>query len=231
MLIPKSDYDKVRDINVSKGAVSCQYDYWYNRFINDEYITNQLKLIRKRMGDSFGRSDLIKFYQLTDVDLATKFIACMIWGHESPNPRKRDARGPWKLERMFENNLEAISLIHNIVISTDEEIVRSYKSLNRSLPQCGPSFFTKHFYFLGKSEGLDNYPLIFDDRVAGGVCKILSRTSRNINIFDVRSSKNANAYLRYLEIVRNEVDIIGCEADQVEYYLFEVDKVRQQSDL
>jgi hypothetical protein len=66
-------------------------------------ILQSLAIIKQALGESFTRSELVSFYMRHDVDLETKFIAAMIWGHEAPAGSRRDSRGPWKLSKMFDS--------------------------------------------------------------------------------------------------------------------------------
>ena len=83
-----------------------------------------------------------------------------------------------------------------------------------------PNFFTKHFYFLGKAQGLTTYPLIFDNRVANGLVKVASEDPENLNMVQISAVPKPNIYIEYIQFALSEAKRIGCQPDQIEYYLF-----------
>jgi hypothetical protein len=207
-------------MNVDEHRISCAYRYWRERFSANSYLLSRVMTVERELGPDFTRSELVRFYRKAEVPPETKFVAAMIWGNEAPDGSRRDARGPWKLSRMFADTGMAEQAIRSVSILSRADIVKSYNSLNKSLHRCGPNFFTKHFYFLGKASGLAAYPLIFDDRVARGIVKIGVGTSWIFGLIQVSAQTSADAYLRYLDFVHGEAKKIGCEPDKVEYYLF-----------
>lgn len=219
-MIPQSDYDLIRGLNVDIHNTECQFEYWENEFIENEYIYPKIIEIKNNLSETFNRTELVDFYRRENIATETKFIATMIWGHEAPAGSRRDARGPWKLSQMFEDSNSSQRIIRESTISTNEEIKASYKALNKNIKRCGPNFFTKHFYFLGKSLGAENYPVIFDDRVANGILKLSLSNDDCMEILKVSAKAKPEAYISFLRFVFEQARIIGCEPDQIEYYLF-----------
>ena len=115
---------------------------------------------------------------------------------------------------------KAEEAISGVSINSQAEIAAAYRSLDNALPRCGPNFFTKHFYFLGKALGQHRYPLIFDDRVAGGLVRLSAPSESVMQIVRVSTDRSASAYLSYLRLAHAQADVIECEPDQVEYFLF-----------
>lgn len=219
MIIPEARHDYVRNIDINHITV-WSHDVWANHFRQNEYITNQLGVVLASLGDGFTRSDLVGFYQRADVGIDTKFIAAMIWGHGAPEGGRRDGRGPWKLEQMFGNPAIAQGALNAANINNDEDITAAYNLLNENLPRCGPNFFTKHFYFLGKALGQQRYPLIFDDRVANGLISLIAKNHGLMGIVKISTNRTPAAYISYLNLVYAEKNIIDCHPDQIEYFLF-----------
>ena len=94
---------------------------------------------------------------------------------------------------------------------------------SNSVPISGansPNFFTKHFYFLGKAQGLTTYPVIFDNRVANGLVKVASEDPENLNMVQISAVPKPNIYIDYIQFALSEAKRIGCQPDQIEYYLF-----------
>jgi len=95
---------------------------------------------------------------------------------------------------------------------TNGRLTEAYNQFK--LKGCGPSFFTKAFYFIGLGAGLDPLPLILDSRVR----KSLELLQRD---YDVASFKNsAKDYVRYVELANQWSREIGCRADAVEMFLW-----------
>ena len=236
-LIPEADHEYIRMLNVDDHSVLCDFDTWNAKFKDNSYISERLKLIEKSLSPTFNRSRLVELYKLEDVTAETKFLATMTWGHEAaaeinsvePSEAKRDNRGPWKVAKMFADPLVTESVLRSISIQDDSSLLSSYTRLDKSIDRCGPNFFTKHFYFMGKALGSAHYPLILDDRVAAGLVRVISGKSPFSNsIFSmvrISALRKPEAYLRYLKFAQNESQVIGCDMDKIEYYLFQSGKI------
>jgi hypothetical protein len=220
MLIPDDQHAIIRDLNVDAHRTICVYEYWESKFASGSYLASHIETVKKYLGDDFTRSELVTFYQLENIKPETKFISAMLWGNEAPAGSKRDSRGPWRLSKMFSKPEDAQAAIRSVSLNTENSIVEAYKNLDRALGGCGPNFFTKHFYFLGKAQNLELYPLIFDDRVANGLVKIALSNYSQLNMVQVSARRNPNSYLQYLSFAQKEAKRIGCNLDQIEYYLF-----------
>ncbi|MNF80581.1 hypothetical protein D3C85_204290 [compost metagenome] len=220
MRIAAEQHQLIRNLDVDEHRTHFAYDYWANEFDDNLYLKSRLKLVRDALGDSFTRSELVSFYKEPKVGDETKFIACMIWGHEAPAGSRRDSRGPWKLSKMFADINIAEEAIRSVSLASEESLIRSYKAIHKALDRCGPNFFSKHFYFLGKSQGMCEYPLIFDDRVASGLLKLTLGSSSVMSMVNIGTIRKPDAYLRYLKFAFEQAHEICCEPDQIEYYLF-----------
>ena len=220
MTIPEADYQTVRDLNVNEHQTHLQYRYWEDEFANNKYLKGHFEVVKGSLGQSVTRSNIVDFYRKPDVPDETKFLAAMIWGHEAPAGSRRDSRGPWKVTKMFAYPLASEAAIRNVSIANRSDITSSYKELDKVLDRCGPNFFTKHFYFLGKSKGLQAYPLIFDDRVAGGLMKVSLASACCSGMVRVTAARKAEAYLQYLDYAVGQAQLIGCDLDQIEYFFF-----------
>ena len=116
----------------------------------------------------------------------------------------------------------AIAAIEAVDISEDKKLRESYALLKRELDGCGPNFFTKHFYFLGRALNEEQLrPLIFDDRVAGGLVKVALADRKLLTLVSISTKANMKAYFRYLDYASAQANLIGCRTDQIEYFLFQ----------
>lgn len=218
-MIATAEYETVRSITLDEYTTLCSYLYWRDEFKDNSYLLSKVEQIAEAFDSGFTRDALLKFFR-SGASPETKFIAAMIWGHEAPAGSRRDSRGPWKLAKMFRDVHAAEEVIRGVRVSNSKEIVKSYKALDRTLDRCGPNFFTKYFYFLGKAQELAEYPLILDDRVARGIAKVVGAHRSVLEMIRVSAQRTPGAYLRYLRFAHNEAREIGCAADKVEYYLF-----------
>lgn len=156
-------------------ACVCEYKRWYDRFEGNKHITNCIHTVEDNLGEQFTRQDIISLHERNDINDITKFLAVMMWGYASDGNGRADNRGPSRVQKMT-SDYEYLS---NLLLQTRQSIKagclrEAYngfeekdESRKKRVPMCGPNFFSKYFYFVGKSLGLQRYPLIFDDRVAG----------------------------------------------------------------
>jgi hypothetical protein len=162
-----------------------------------------------------------KFYR-TDLAIGTKFLAAMMWGYEAPADSKRAGYGPWRVNEMFggEDNMDRFLV--RLSVGSYNQIAQAYEALMGKLPWCGPNFFTKHLYFLGRSSDANPMPLIFDNRVAEGIAALLRSVSPAMGALRVSPSTTVEAYLSYLRYVHHQAELTGASPEQIELYLFQL---------
>ncbi len=219
--IPSNRYEEIRSTDVNLHKVRCDFNPWRKK-LADLDLGPRVEKIEDILGDCFGRSDVIGLYRRDDIQPATKFLAAMIWGHEAPAGSKKDGRGPWKVSEMFSDPEASIKLLESTRVGNEEQIRTSYRQLNKGLKRCGPNFFSKHFYFLGKARGTKSYPLILDDRVAAGLAALTPGCFDFFGIVKVVAARRPESYLEYLSWARRQAENVKCDLDQVEYFLFKL---------
>lgn len=222
MNIPEDQYNSVRVTDVDDHKTECKYKYWTDEFSGNQALLHAVRTIESRLGQSFTRSQVVDFYKAEEpeVPIVTKFVAAMMWGHEAPTDSRRDSRGPWKVSKMLADMGTATRVLGSVKVENPESIARSYKEFK--LERCGPNFFTKHFYFLGRAKGIEKYPLIFDDRVASGILRVQGIGSDTFGMVRASAQRSAEAYMQYFDFIHREAAKIQCKPDQVEYYLFKL---------
>ena len=220
MRIPTRYHDVIRSIKVDGHPAECDYEPWLCQFDDDQTILDRIHEISDFLGTLVRRSALVRFYR-TDADLLTKFMAAMIWGHSAAPNERRDYRGPWKVKEMMYESNDLVADLEEVAIDDDESIRHSYELLaSKRVKRLGPSFLTKHLYFLGKATRQHVYPLILDDRVASGLVRMLAPRSGLTGLVSVKAMTKADAYIRYLAFAREEKERIRCSLDKIEYFLF-----------
>ncbi len=94
------------------------------------------------------------------------FLASMIWGFAGDCETTDAGYGPWRAAQMMTSKDFDETLKKTSDLIRSGKIGEAYDKFDSAgIKWCGPAFFTKYFYFLGRAVGTD-YPLILDRRVA-----------------------------------------------------------------
>lgn len=197
----------------------CQYKPWYEQFEKNKEVTCRIKTIEKVFKHKMTRKSIINFFR-KNADAINNFLAVMMWGHESDANGRRDGRGPWKVAKMTSNLASLGSLLDQtnkrIKNGDVKEAYRHFK-----VAWCGANFFTKYFYFKGKSLNIARYPLIFDNRVAAGLVRINVSDGDILDLVTIQATRNVYAYIEYVSTLHKWAAELQCEADQIELFLFD----------
>lgn len=221
MNIDSRYHDEIRGIDIGQPKTVWQFDRWKKRFPVNTAIGKRLTQIRDAIGDEFGRDDVVRFYRKKSIGPETKFLAAMVWGHEASAGNRPDSRGPWKVEEMFKDRSATTALLERVSIRDETSLHEAYRA-SEDIPMCGQSFYTKHLYFLGKAQAVSPGPLIFDNRVAMGIAKLLTENVDGFRMISVAASRSWEAYSAYLRFVHAAAAKIQCQPDKVEYFLFKL---------
>lgn len=224
MLSLKKYESEIISKDVTGPLINGNYKHWYGYHDMPPEIGCKIKIVKNRLGERFTRKDIHKLYKDKKLDIVTKFLAAMIWGYEHEEGHRRDARGPSRVAKMFEDFEKTKDILESAHSDFDEAILsKSYKLLN-SIPKCGQSFLTKHLYFLGKASNPKSYPVILDARVAAGLLKLSLKDSYCLEIFKAQTYQKFSAYWRYLQLTKYWADKFVCEPEQIECFLFSYSK-------
>ena len=222
MKIPKHYFSTIRSIDINAHITEIDYQPWSAYFATDSETLNVIAAIEGSMGENVQRSDVISFYRRSS-DPFEQFTAAMIWGHAAPPGGRRDNRGPWKLSEMLNGATDLRGDLSSISLTNESDAREAYNKLTSNrVPHLGPSFFTKHLYFLAKAaRKKGRLPLILDDRVAVGLVRLMSGEDAIDTIVSVSAKRDADAYLEFVRWAADEALRIGCDADQIELFLFD----------
>lgn len=146
-------------LQLGQQAIAYTVDNW-NKYFEGDVAFNNLSI---RYPGNISRNDIFiisnNLRTLYSWDrLREFFISIMLWGFG------KTGYGAYRTDRMvrdrnFQNTIE--SSYTNINCG---DIIQAYNSF--SLQMCGPAFFTKYFYFVGKGSHNLPMPLILDSVVA-----------------------------------------------------------------
>jgi len=230
----KNDIRNIFQVKIDKPREwKYNSELWRSFFQDDPVLSNYLNEVMKECPESITRQQVQTYaYKLltgTIVNPKNLFIACMLWGY-GPDPN-----GP-KNTKLALNDSKIDNVLHRSVgLLLCSKIKEAYEKFN--IKGCGPAYFTKFFYFVGKVHNLKPLPLISDSHVANYL-EYLSETKRisDLNFFQVinskkqgkisRISKYTSGYIDYIQTLDKWADDIGCPADNIEYFLYLSDKKR-----
>ena len=233
MQIPIEYHDTIRRLDVDEHSVTCDFDRWYKVMPLHTEEGSKLRQVEESLGEKFNRRKVLQFFQ-GDAHDHTKFLASMIWGYEAPEGSSASERGPRRVPKMMKSlgTGGKSDPLTGICVS-DEEDIRKYYARHKSIKECGPNFFTKYLYFLGKSADERRpkrkyYPLIYDDRVATAFVKIAVDSARGptnaqphlLKLITAHARPARYAYLNYMRFARQQALAIDCDLDKIEYFMF-----------
>lgn len=144
----------------------------------------------------------------------TFFFAVMIWGFGMTG------YGPWRTEQMFKSKDFARRFTDIREAIKHGRITDAYKAAK--IDYCGPAFFTKAFYFLGRVFGQKPLPLILDSRVCANLQKCADSKFKPVpSYFKANPSlRHPAGYNEFCNDVDSWAAANGFLPDQLEIFLF-----------
>jgi hypothetical protein len=212
--------EEIKILNPNAQSIPYDMDSWKHRFTDDLDVTS----IIQRFPDAITRKNIKGLGDETKYNRENArklFIAAMIWGYGTT------AYGPYRVRAMLDNELANMILGDTIQKIVERDIKTAYRDFE--LRGCGPAFMTKFFYFIGLSANVKPLPLILDSRVAQSLILLLKDEGLYPTDF-VKFSVNKNGrinvsrypdgYIRYIELMDEWSQELGCHADAIEFFLF-----------
>lgn len=191
---------------------------WQQWFADSYIINDDLNKIIGKCPNKISRNDVRYFASQThsaDYDeLRRLFLACMVWGWGKDYKDQRGRRHTQaalsdpRLREMLEKSVTRIK---------SGQIKVAYEEFK--LHGCRSAFFTKFFYFVGKEYSIEPLPLILDSHVANFLQFLGKEEGWDKSIFT-----KARGYLQYICSVNKWAGEIGCQADNIEYFMYKGDK-------
>ena len=207
--------EKIKNFSWEQQTVRLKREKWLNGDIFDKIIRGKIGEVLEENSNELSRNKILAYFSEENIDFLKIFIASIIWGYGTDN------RGPSRLSEMLEEK-KSIEIINKVwEVLKNNGLEAAYKGLKK-IPKLGTSFLTKYLYFLGKGLKITPYPLIFDARVAKGLCKLNSQDSELNSLFQVQPKNNFDSYMSYCELINEKAKEIKVEADKIEYFLFKM---------
>jgi hypothetical protein len=212
--------EEIKVLNPNAQSVSYNMDFWKYWFPDDLDVA----AIIQRFPEAITRQDIKSLADETTYNRENArqlFIATMIWGYGTRG------YGPYRVKKMLDDKLANIILSDTIQKIVEGNIIAAYRDLK--LPECGPAFMTKFFYFIGLSVNMKLLPVILDSRVAQSLILLMQDEGLHPTDF-VRYSVSKNArisvsrypdgYIRYIELMNKWAQELNCHADAIELFFF-----------
>jgi hypothetical protein len=206
-------------------------DRWKKKLPGD----SDLDYIIERFPDGLGRSNLTSIAEEAAKNRNAEhyrrlFLASMIWGFGGDREDTIDNRGPWRTQQITRNANPDFNEILKYAsdVMLEGRIGEAY-DLFKKVKWCGPAFFTKYLYFLGRGADKCRYPLILDTKVAKWLETLLGKDKLRQFVRVERNKKQeissvlrgvGEEYEKYLDLMREWARKLGCAPDDIECFLY-----------
>jgi hypothetical protein len=177
------------------------------------------KEIHEFENKEINRQDIINcfndFYKEKSSSFIKPFLLTMVWGFSDTGYGTHRTNNYLSSESNIKLIEEAILNIKN---GEKNYLEKSFNALKR-IKGLGISYLTKVLYFATKAKGIDEYALIFDNRVAASI--VMLTTSKEIHdIVIIQPSSKFKNYKKYNDLIHALAKKNDVSAEQIEMYLF-----------
>lgn len=196
---------------------------WLNALDSFE---NDINEIHSEFKGAISREHLIEFAtkvkDANDKSHSVKlFLACMMWGYGGNSEKSIDHRGTYRVNEILKSDTNVKKNIHEaFLLIVDMDIEKAFNLLSK-IKGLSISFLSKFLYFASKGCGHTEYALIFDARVANSLIRLTSTNPDLVSIVNISPSTSYKHYDAYIKLVHQIASDFKCEAENIEYYLFE----------
>jgi hypothetical protein len=223
---------KAEILHIFGNARGAAYDFngWLGYFQSNPHVIQDLNIIKQQCPNTISRKDVRYFAHQARSggyeELRRLFLACMIWGYGG------DPNGPHNTKLALSDPRAVAVLQETVSRISNGQIKEAYDKFD--LANCGPAFFTKLFYFMGKEYDAKPLPLILDSHVASFLDRLSRIESFDYSSLFVRTSPNgyvrrcSKGYLHYINSINDWAKMLGCPPDKIEYFMYCKDKECEQ---
>ncbi|MGI9337104.1 MAG: hypothetical protein ACR2P4_01155 [Gammaproteobacteria bacterium] len=215
----KKQGKNIRKLKTDAPAFEINEASWKKYFAKDAEVMRLVKKFRNGVSRDKVVACAPKSKKPTYPQLRPLFLAAVIWGYGS------NGYGAWRTRKMLRdaNIKKVLPLACRHILDGDMEAAR--KSF--VLSWCGPSFYTKFFYFIGRAHNIRPMPLILDSRVIGKLNRKAPKLAQKIayckmdengGIADFRIKRNG--YPLYVNTLNDWAAKMKVKPDQLEMFLF-----------
>ena len=214
----------VATYNAATGA-NYNYETWKKHFTGNEVVLQDLAYIHGICPSIITRNDIEQFVNAAQngtCGIRIPFLATMIWGWGN------GWRGRHNVELSYSDNRLDGSLKKAFELIQANKLQEAYDTFR--VKGCGPAFFTKFFYFIGRALDIRPLPLILDTQVAkylelmciqeGWRLDDFVKVNRNEGNRIISTGRNVKGYLRYVHSMNSWANQLGCNADDIELFMY-----------
>lgn len=199
----------------------------FDRNVWSKHIPDIDKILEGIKGDTITRHAIFRIFpndptELVPCTLGRQaelrrfFIMVMVWGYG------RVGAGPWRVGKMLASPGFARTLCQASEECFHGLFLKAYETLVGNINQLGPAFASKYLYFFCHNFKAPVRPLIFDSVVVKTM-RTFDWAKWCVHYHALKNStprKQSFAYGQYLILVHNWAGVLGCRADQIEYFLW-----------
>ena len=207
--------EQIRQANPSQQAIAFYPNNW-NIPILDTHFQTLLRTIPQLTSGCITRQWVEQIGNFASQNLIPWdgfFLAVMIWGYGTVG------YGPWRTQQMFQtaNFANIFASIRNQIQNNNVKEAYNLALIDR----CGPPFFTKLFYFLGRVFNSQPLPVILDSRVAASLLKCNGNDFNGVAYFKQKAATRFSlGYMEYVSDVNLWGQANNFSPDQLEIFLF-----------
>jgi hypothetical protein len=228
----KNQFDHYKEEIIKSNPLKQRQLYKYERWVkwlsevDNHSLLKELNEVHITFKGLISRKDLILFSKNFGVKPSKEhsikcFLACMMWGYGGNTEKDIDHRGPFRVKQMFKSSDNVSTIIHQAFCSINEGNIEKAFSELTSIKGLSISFLSKFLYFISRAFNIKEYALIFDVRVAQSLIKLTSTREDFIDIVTISPSVKYSDFQKYLDFAHNLANEYSCEAENIEFFLFE----------
>lgn len=225
--IPKEHYSVIKSIDIDSHKTDLRFEYWEanipesKKKLRAGLETLKKSFKRKKTGwQKVSRSQVVAQINLLD-DAGARLLLVMMWGFGAPDGSTAPGYGAFRVKKMFSNYAETVRQVEVCELHIANEDYKEAYGISKNISYLGPNFFTKYLYFYSKSIDKDGCLLIYDDRVAEGLVELFQKNKIAEGLVKISTSTKFDDYQKYVNTLHAWAETIDCEADQIEYFLFQ----------
>lgn len=218
----KKQENSIRKLNTDAPAFIINEASWKEYFSKDADVMRLVKKFRTGLSRNKVAACAPKGKKATFAQLRPLFVAAVMWGYGS------NGYGAWRVRKMLSdtNIKQALPRAWQQIRAGELETARKEFVVG----WCGPSFYTKFFYFIGRVNNIKPLPLILDSRVidtldrkAPKLAKLIAYCKRDADGFLADFRIKRNGYSTYVNTMSDWAAKLKVKPDQLEMFLFDAE--------
>lgn len=182
---------------------------------------NHKAILRDFENNEISRQDIINAYKEyfgnnKNRNVLKPFLLTMVWGYAGAG------YGAYRTKTILSKSDSIVKIKNtlNLINKRNDNYVESAFNELKSINGLSVSFISKILYFATRAVVDENFALIFDNRVAQALIKLVT-PSEIYSLVTVQRSENVKVYCHYIQLMHATAQENNVEADQIEMFLYE----------